>query len=79
MIHFSLKKPYTVIVSIIVCLVLGVISFTRMTTDLLPSIELPYIVIYATLMTLFVVPGMYAVFHHEKIPMKHFLTRDNCY
>lgn len=46
MIHFSVKKPYTVIVSIIVCLVLGVISFTRMTTDLLPSIELPYVVIY---------------------------------
>lgn len=46
--HFSVKKPYTVIVSIILCLLLGVVSFSKMTTDLLPKIELPYVVIYTS-------------------------------
>ena len=32
---YSVKKPYTVIVGVILIIVLGVISFTRMTTDLL--------------------------------------------
>mgnify|MGYP000030789402 CR=1 FL=1 len=37
---YSVKKPYTVIVGVILILVLGVISFTHMTTDLLPSMKL---------------------------------------
>ena len=32
---FSVKKPYTVIVGIILVIALGVISFMNMTTDLL--------------------------------------------
>lgn len=39
---FSVKKPYTVIVGVILVIVLGVVSFTRMTTDLLPDMNLPY-------------------------------------
>ena len=35
---FCVKKPYTVLVGIVMVLVLGFISFTRITTDLLPSI-----------------------------------------
>ncbi|NCB32592.1 MAG: acriflavin resistance protein, partial [Erysipelotrichia bacterium] len=46
--NFSVKKPYTVIVSIILCLILGFVSFSNMTTDLLPKIELPYAVIYTS-------------------------------
>ena len=44
----SVRKPYTVIVGIILVIVLGVISFQRMTTDLLPSMDLPYVVVYTT-------------------------------
>ena len=42
----SVKKPYTVIVGIILAIVLGYISFQRMSTDLLPSMNLPYVVVY---------------------------------
>ncbi len=42
---YSVKKPYTVLVAVVLVLVLGVISFMGLTTDLLPSIELPYIIV----------------------------------
>ena len=42
---FSVKKPLTVLVAVIVVLVLGVVSYTRMTPDLLPSIDLPYVLV----------------------------------
>ena len=45
---FSVKKPYTVVVAVIMLLVLGFVSFTRMTTDLLPSMSLPYVVVVTT-------------------------------
>lgn len=45
---FSVKKPYTVLVGVILVIVLGVVSFTRMTTDLLPSISLPYVLVMTT-------------------------------
>ena len=45
---FSVKKPYTVIVGIILVIALGVISFQNMTTDLLPSMDLPYAIVYTT-------------------------------
>ncbi|MGN1181332.1 MAG: efflux RND transporter permease subunit [Suilimivivens sp.] len=45
---FSVKKPYTVLVAVILVVVLGVVSFTRMSTDLLPNISLPYIIVMTT-------------------------------
>lgn len=42
---FSVKKPYTVLVTVVLVIILGVVSFTEMTPDLLPSIELPYAVV----------------------------------
>ena len=45
---FSVKKPYTVIVGIILVIALGVISFMNMTSDLLPSMDLPYIIVYTS-------------------------------
>ena len=45
---FSVKKPYTVLVGVILVIVLGVVSFTRMSTDLLPSISLPYVIVMTT-------------------------------
>ena len=46
--RLSVKKPYTVIVGIILVIALGVISFRNMTTDLLPSMDLPYVIVYTT-------------------------------
>ena len=46
--RFSVKKPFTVLVAVILVLILGVVSFTGMTTDLLPSMELPYVVVVTT-------------------------------
>lgn len=45
---FSVKKPYTVVVGVILILILGVVSFTNMTVDLLPSINLPYALVMTT-------------------------------
>lgn len=45
---FSVKKPYTIIVGVILVIVLGVVSFTRMTTDLLPDMNLPYALVVTT-------------------------------
>lgn len=45
---FSVRKPYTVLVGVVLAIVLGVVSFTRMTTDLLPNITLPYVLVMTT-------------------------------
>ncbi len=45
---FSVKKPYTVLVGIIALLVFGFVTFTRLSTDLLPEMELPYVVVVTT-------------------------------
>ena len=45
---FSVKKPMTVFVAVVLVLILGVVSFTEMTPDLLPSINLPYAVVVTT-------------------------------
>lgn len=42
---FSVKKPYTVLVAVVLIIVLGVVSFTKMTADLLPNISLPYVIV----------------------------------
>ena len=45
---FSVKKPFTVLVAVILILVLGAVSVTRMTPDLLPEMSFPYIVLVTT-------------------------------
>ncbi|MBQ8857589.1 MAG: efflux RND transporter permease subunit [Lachnospiraceae bacterium] len=45
---FSVKKPYTVLVGVLLVIVLGVVSLTRMTTDLLPNMSLQYALIITT-------------------------------
>ncbi len=42
---FSVKKPFTILVAVIAVLVLGIVSVTRMTTDLLPNMSLPYLMV----------------------------------
>ena len=45
---FSVKKPLTVFVAVIAILVLGVVAYTRMTPDLLPNMDFPYVMIMTT-------------------------------
>ena len=45
---FSVRKPYTVFVAVIVVIMFGVVSFTRMVPDLFPKIELPYVAVITT-------------------------------
>ena len=43
---YSVKKPFTILVAVI--LVLGVVSLLRIQTDLLPSMNLPYLLVMTT-------------------------------
>lgn len=45
---FSVKKPYTVLVGVVLSIILGVVSFTKMTADLLPNISFPYVIVLTT-------------------------------
>ena len=45
---FSVKRPYTVVVGMVLVLVLGFVSFSKMKTDLLPDMTLPYALVYTT-------------------------------
>lgn len=45
---FSVKKPLTIFVSVILVIILGAVSFMGMKTDLLPKIELPFIIVMTT-------------------------------
>lgn len=48
MIKQSVKKPFTVLVAVIVAMMLAVVSLTQMTTDLLPEISTPYMLVVTT-------------------------------
>ncbi len=45
---FSVKKPFTVLVGVIIAIVLGVVSLLKMQLDLLPEISLPYLMVLTT-------------------------------
>lgn len=45
---FSVKKPMTVFVCVVLVIVLGVVSFLKMTPDLLPNMDFPYAMIMTT-------------------------------
>ena len=45
---YSVKKPMTVFVAVILVIVLGVVSFTSMTPNLLPNMDFPYVIIITT-------------------------------
>lgn len=45
---FSVKRPFVVLVGIIIVLVLGGVSYSRMTTDMLPHMNMPYMLIITT-------------------------------
>ena len=45
---FSVKKPLTVFDAVIAVIVLGVVAYLKMTPDLLPNMDFPYIMIMTT-------------------------------
>ena len=45
---FSVKRPYTVLVGVVLVLVLGYVAYTKMTADLLPNMSFPYVIIITT-------------------------------
>lgn len=45
---YSVKKPFTVLVGVILVIVLGVVSLSRVTTDLLPDMSFQYALIITT-------------------------------
>ena len=48
LVRFSVKKPMTVLVAVVLVIILGVVAFSGMTTDLLPNINLPYVIVLTT-------------------------------
>ncbi len=48
MIKYSVKKPFTVLVAVIIVLVVGFVSLTGMKTDLLPEMSMPYMLVITT-------------------------------
>ena len=45
---FSVKKPLTVFVAVLAVLVLGVVAYLKMTPDLMPNMNFPYVIIVTT-------------------------------
>jgi len=45
---FSVKKPVTITMIILIVIVLGVVSLSKLSIDLLPSMELPYVMVQTT-------------------------------
>ncbi|MBQ4293566.1 MAG: efflux RND transporter permease subunit, partial [Lachnospiraceae bacterium] len=48
MIKYSVRKPFTVIVAVIVIMLIGAVALMRMETSLLPDMDLPYMVVITT-------------------------------
>jgi len=42
---FSVKRPVTIAMTVLIVLMFGVVSFTKMSIDLLPKIELPMLLV----------------------------------
>ena len=42
---FSVKKPMTIFVAEILVVVLGAVSIMKMTPDLMPNIDMPYVIV----------------------------------
>ena len=45
---FCVKKPFFVLVAVIVVLIIGGVSLSKMQTDLLPDMEVPYLIVVTT-------------------------------
>lgn len=45
---FSVKKPLTVFVAVLAIVVLGVVAYLKMTPDLMPNMDYPYVILVTT-------------------------------
>ena len=45
---FSVKKPLTVFVAVLAIVVLGVVAYLKMTPDLMPNMDFPYVILVTT-------------------------------
>ena len=48
MTKFFVKKPYFVLVAVIIILIIGGVSLGNMSTDLMPNMEVPYLMVITT-------------------------------
>src|SRR5215468_1841514 len=48
LVNFALRNPYTVYVGMLLTLVLGVVSYQRTPTDILPQLKVPVVVVFAS-------------------------------
>lgn len=48
MTKFCVKKPFYIVVAVIIVLIIGVVSLSKMQTDLMPDMEIPYMVVVTT-------------------------------
>ncbi|WP_165247240.1 efflux RND transporter permease subunit [Adlercreutzia sp. ZJ141] len=46
--RFSVKKPFTIVVCVIVALILGAVSLSKTKIDLLPEMDIPYLTVITT-------------------------------
>lgn len=42
---FSVKKPLTILVATLAVVVLGVVAYLKMTPDLMPNMDFPYVIL----------------------------------
>ena len=63
---FSVKKPLTVFVAVLAVIILGVVAYLKMTPDLMPNMNFPYVIIVTT------DPGASPEAVEEKLSMKSF-------
>ncbi len=45
---YSVKRPFTVLVGVVMVVVLGIVALTKMTADLLPDMSFPYVIVITT-------------------------------
>ena len=45
---FSVKKPLTVFMAVLAVIILGVVAYLKMTPDLMPNMNFPYVIIITT-------------------------------
>ena len=46
--RFSVKKPFVIIVAVVIVLIFGAVSVTKMSTNLLPKMDIPYLAVITT-------------------------------
>src|SRR3954470_4525612 len=47
-VNLALRRPYTVWVAMLLVVILGVVSYQRTPTDILPQLKVPVVVVYAS-------------------------------